>query len=133
MKKKTTTQPRIEDQAHYYKVGRLRKSVAEQIRRVAADIYISENYLKHIFNRHKKELEGIGITPKVFVDLVVSNFNRIYKGTGRSILLVLWNGKPKVVAVELNFALKKEFYEVKTATVMRKEFFNDRNLLWKKE
>jgi len=70
----------INAQAHYEKVGRLRKPIADAINRKAADIYISENNLKHILLKHGAELEGVGLTPKIFVDLVVMGFNRIYKG-----------------------------------------------------
>ena len=123
----------IKEQMQYRKVGRLRTPVAAAIERKPADIYINDKQLRHIFHRHEEDLAHFGLTPKVFVDLVVNNFNRIYKGGGRSLLLVLWNGKPKVVAVELNFALKKEFYEVKTASVYRKEFFCNKQQLWAKK
>jgi len=133
MKKKTVNRPQIEDQTHYKKIGRLKKTIADQINRKTADIYINENYLKHIFLQHQTELTQLGLTPKMFIDLVVNGFNRIYKGSGNSLLLVLWNGKPKSTAIEMNFALQKGFYEVKTATVMSKIFLSRKKLLWKKE
>ncbi|MDR0438389.1 MAG: hypothetical protein LBH22_08855 [Bacteroidales bacterium] len=133
MKKKSTQKSTIQAQPHYTKVGRLRKPIAKQIRRVAADIYISENHLKHIFIRHEDEMENIGLTPQMFIDLVLNGFNRIYKGKNEALLLVLWNCKPKVTIIELNLALEKEFYEIITATIMRKEYLEDRELLWKKE
>lgn len=123
----------IEEQKQYKKVGRLRAPIAAAIGKKTADIYLNEKQLKHIFYRHAEDLAYFGLTPKLFVDLVVKGFNRIYKGSGRSLLLVLWNGKPQVVAIELNFALKKEFYEVKTASVYRKEFFDNKQLLWSKK
>ena len=61
MKKQTTPHPRIEDQGHYHKIGRLRKPIAEQIHRKSADIYIDDNHLKHIFAQHQKELERQGL------------------------------------------------------------------------
>jgi len=132
MKKKTANRPQIEDQTHYTKIGKLKKSIADQISRETADIYVCENHLKHILNRHKSELESVGLTPQMFVDLVVINFNRIYKGVGNSLLLVLWNGRPKSTAIEMNYALQKGFYEIKTATVMRKDFFKNKKMLWEK-
>ena len=117
----------------YEKVGRLKQPVAKAINRKAADIFINQNYLKHILIRHKDELEALGFTPKAFVDLAVENFNMIYEGTEESLLLVMQNGKPKVVAIEMNFALKNGFYEVKTATVMSKKYFINKKLLWKKK
>ncbi len=93
---------KIQNQQHYTKIGRLRKPIANKIRRKAADIYIDENHLKHIFNRHKTELAKLGLTPLMLVDLVVNGFNQIYKSnTTNSILLVKWNGIPQVVVIEL--------------------------------
>ena len=93
MKKKTVNRPQIEDQRHYKKIGKLKKSIADQIHKPSANIYVDDNHIKHIFNRHKDELEKIGFTPMMFVNAVVSNFNRIYKGHGNALQLVVWNGK----------------------------------------
>lgn len=123
----------IQDQKQYEKVGRLRKPIADSIRRKAADIYIDHNHIKHILNEHKDDLANFGLTPKIFVDLVIKDFNRIYRGRGEALFLAVWNGKAKVIVVELNLALKKEFYEVKTASVYRKGFFDNKELLWVKK
>ena len=133
MKKKKISLSQVEDQVHYHRIGRLKKSVADQIHRRAADIYIDDNHLKHILLRHKDELEKVGLTPKMLVDLVVSNFNRIYKGHNESLQLVVWNGNAKVAIIEINSALKKEFYEVKTALIKAKENVNEADLLWVKK
>ncbi|MCL2416639.1 MAG: hypothetical protein FWD02_01720 [Bacteroidales bacterium] len=133
MKNKTASHPLIEDQRHYKKIGKLKKSIANHIGRKPADIYISENHFKHIFIRHKDEMENIGLTPQMFIDLVLNGFNRVYKGKNEALLLVLWNCKPKVTVIELNLALEKEFYEVIAATIVRKKYLEDRELLWKKE
>ncbi|GHU85399.1 hypothetical protein FACS1894153_0540 [Bacteroidia bacterium] len=127
MKKVKKNSP--DNQPHYTKVGRLRKPVADAIHRKAANIYLDENHLKHIFNRHEKDLANLGLTPSMFVELVTTNFNRIYEGSGNSLLLVKWNGMPKVIAIELNFALKEEFYEVKTGLVMEKYKFNKKKVI----
>ncbi|MDR0438217.1 MAG: hypothetical protein LBH22_07965 [Bacteroidales bacterium] len=132
--KKKTTRPRIEDQRQYKKIGRLRKNIADQIRKPAANIYVDDNHLKHIFEKHTNELAKVGLTPEMFVDLVVNNFNRIYKSNNReSILLVQWNGTPKVAVIELNLAFKDRFYEIKTAFVKTKVSFKNLKLLWKKK
>jgi len=134
MKKKTPTNcSRIEDQAHAQKLGRLSRSIAKAIRRESADIYITENYIKHIFNRHIEELRAVGYTPLDFAKEVVAGFNRVYKGAGDSILLVKWNGTPKVAAIELNLAFRKEFYEVKTAQIRAKVKMKSLELLWQKK
>ncbi len=129
---KKTTSTQIEDQPHAKKVGRLKQPIAKAIRRKSADIYITENYLKHIFYRHEKQLAEIGFTPEMFLEIVLKDYNRIYRGTGESLLLVKWNGAPKVAAIELNLAFKREFYEVKTAFIQDKSRLKCDNLLWKK-
>jgi len=129
----TPNRPRIEDQRHAKKLGRLSPAIAKAIRRKPADIYITENYVKHIFNRHVEELRAIGFTPFDFAKEVVARFNRIYRGTGNSILLVKWNGAAKVAAIELNLAFRKEFYEVKTAQIRDKGNLKADRLMWKKK
>lgn len=121
----------IEKQSQYKKVGRLKMSVAKSIRRKSADIYIDKNHIKHIEKTHGKELGYIGLDAYSFVKLVVVSFNQIRKGSGDSLLLVIYNGKPKVVAIELNFVLKKGFYEVKTATIINKNRLEKKELLLK--
>jgi len=134
MKTKTpTNSPRIEDQTHARKLGRLSQSIAKAIRRKSADIYITDNYVKHIFNRHIEELRAIGYTPFDFAKEVVTGFNRVYKGAGDSILFVKWNGTPRVAAIELNFAFQKDFYEVKTAQIRAKANMKNLELLWQKK
>ena len=123
----------IKEQKQYEKVGRLRKSVADAIGRKAADVYIDQNHLRHVFNKHKDDLAQLGLTPKMFVDLVVTGFNQIYKAQRNALYLVIQNGKSNVVVIEMNYAFKKGFYEVKTATVMRKDFFNGKELLWERK
>ena len=76
---------------NYTKVGRLSLPVAKTIRRKAADIYIDDNHLRHIFIHHDKELRALGFDALTFVRLVVNNYNRIYKGSGGSLLLVIYN------------------------------------------
>ncbi|MDR3350297.1 MAG: hypothetical protein LBN98_01450 [Prevotellaceae bacterium] len=44
---------------NYTKVGRLSQPVAKAIRRKAANIYIDDNHLRHIFLRHQEELAAI--------------------------------------------------------------------------
>ncbi|MCL2416309.1 MAG: hypothetical protein FWD02_00030 [Bacteroidales bacterium] len=133
MKKTQISHPRIEDQKHYKKIGKLRKAIATHIGRKSADIYIDENHLKHILLRHKSELAKIGFTPETFLNFVLNGFNRIYKGKRDALVLVVWNGVPKVAVIELNLALKKEFYEVLTAFIRTKSMFKKENLLWQKK
>jgi hypothetical protein len=130
---KKTSCSLIEDQLHAKKIGRLSQPIAKAIRRKSADIYITENYLKHIFIKHEIQLAAIGFTPKMFLEVVIKEYNRIYRGTGNSLLLTKWNGTPKIAAIELNLAFKEGFYEVKTAFIREKRRFKNEDLLWKKK
>ena len=123
----------IKEQQQYEKVGRLRKPVADRIGRNAADIYVDHSHLRHIVKNHAKDLADLGLTPKMFVELVVKNYNRIYKADRQALFLVIHNGYPKVTVIEMNYALKEDFYEVKTTSVRRKDFFNGKVLLWEKK
>lgn len=62
------------------KVGRLKMTVARQINRKCADIYLTSNYLKHIERRHKTELEKLGLSAIDFVFAVVKGIIRYEKG-----------------------------------------------------
>jgi hypothetical protein len=119
---------------HYTKVGRLKTTIAKSIHRKSADIYISENHLQHIYKRHSAELDALGLTNIEFVRLIINGFNQIREGKNEALLLVIYNSESnaKVVVIELNLALKKKFYEVKTATAYRKENINKKTLLWQK-
>jgi len=131
--KQTANRSRIEEQRHYRKVGRLSPTIAKAIRRKSADIYIDENHITHIFNRHEKELASIGFTPMMFLNAIINNFNRVYKGNRNALILVKWNGVPKVVIIELNLALKEGFYEVLTALIRAKKSLKTKDLLWQKK
>lgn len=100
----------------------------------SGEIKISDNYLKHIKNDHWKELEYFGFKAEDFVRFIVENFNQIREGTGNSYLLVVYDKKyPKVAAIELNYSLKKEFWEIKTAEPRRIESVEKRKLLYEKK
>ncbi len=106
-------------------------TIARAIHQKSADIFVSENHLKHIGNKHANELRQIGLTAKDLVSYVCQNFNQIRKGSGNSILLVVYNAKlPFVAAIELNLGLRNEFWEVKTAEPRRTSAVDKKALLW---
>lgn len=67
------------DNTKRIKVGRLKMTIARQINRKCADIYLTSNYLKHIERRHKTELEKLGLSAIDFVIAVVKGYNQIAK------------------------------------------------------
>lgn len=71
------------------------------------------------------------LTAFELVTFIVANFNQIRKGENESYWLVIFGkDKPKVAAVELNYSLKQEFWEIKTAIPMRIIAVKKKTLLW---
>ena len=129
MEKQRKNKPGIPEGA--IKVGRLRMSVAKKINRKCADIYLTPNYLKHIVNRHKKELDTLGLSPVDFVRAVVQQYNQIREGSGDSLLLVVFNGQLNNTA-GIDLSLSGDHWEVKTAEPRKTEDIIRRKLLWSK-
>ena len=113
------------------KVGRLKLTIARKINKKCADIYLTPNYLKHIERRHKIELEKVGFTAVDFVKAVVKSYNQIRKGSGDSILLVIFNGDLNYTA-GIDLCLSGDHWEVKTAEPRKTEDIIKRKLLWEK-
>lgn len=65
-------------------------TIAKAIKRKCADIYITDNYLKHISNYHRIELESLRINALDYAKLIATNFTQIRKGSGDSLLLVIY-------------------------------------------
>ena len=113
------------------KVGRLKLTIARKINKKCADIYLTPNYLKHIERRHKTELEKVGFSAVDFVKAVVKSYNQIRKGSGDSILLVIFNGDLNYTA-GIDLCLSGDHWEVKTAEPRKTEDIIKRKLLWEK-
>jgi hypothetical protein len=117
----------------YTKIGRLKSTIAKEAHIKCADIYISDNQIKHIKARHKTELEQLGITAELYIKMVVENFNEIRKGSGDSILLVVYQdteSKHHTAAVSLNYSIKEGFWEIKTAQPRKTEDILKREKIW---
>ena len=115
----------------YTKVGRLKSTIARQAHLKCADIYVSENEIKHIENKHSVELEQLGLPADVYVKTIINNFNEIREGANGSILLVIFekdNDFHNTAALTLNYSIEEGFWEVKTAQPR-----NTKNLLKKKK
>ena len=113
------------------KVGRLKLTIARKINKKCADIYLTPNYLKHIERRHKTELEKVGLSAVDFVKAVIKGYNQIRKGSGDSILLVIFNGDLNYTA-GIDLCLSGDHWEVKTAEPRKTEDIIKRKLLWEK-
>ena len=117
----------------YTKLGRIKSTIAQEAHIKCADIYISVNQLKHIYARHKTELEQIGMTAEEYIKYILNNFNQIRKGSGESILLVVYNeadDKHNTAAMALNYSIEKEFWEIKTAQPRKTDDILKREKIW---
>ena len=117
----------------YTKLGRIKSTIAQEAHIKCADIYISVNQLKHIYARHQKELEQIGMTAEEYIKYILNNFNQIRKGSGESILLVVYyepDDKHNTAAMALNYSIEKEFWEIKTAQPRKTDDILKREKIW---
>lgn len=116
----------------YIRVGRLKMNVAKAAHLKSADIYVSENYLKHIEKKHKSELQTLGINAYSYVKLIVDNYNQIRQGSDDSVLLVIFRegNYHDVAAIKLTYISRKDIWEVKTAQPRNTKDVLKRKLLW---
>lgn len=115
------------------KLGRLNATIAKSIGKTCADIYISYNHIKHIENKHHAELDLLGLGAVEYVRLIVQSYTQIRIGSGSSILLVLFKGdnsRHPVAAIDLNYSLKDNIWEVKTAGARETSAVIKKKLLW---
>lgn len=115
----------------FYKMGRLKVTIAKKIGVKSADIYIDASHLHHIATNHAKELKPLGIDAESYVRMIVNQYNMILKGSGTSILLVIYTEDLNhVAAIDLNYSIKKNFWEVKTAQPRRNSEIERKEKLW---
>lgn len=125
----------MESKVHhpYIKVGRIKSTIAQDAHIKCADIYISENQIKHISARHHTELLQLGFTVEQYIKYIIDNYNQIRKGAGDSILLVVFNNsntKHDSAAMALNYCIEKEFWEIKTAQPRKTDDILKRKKIW---
>lgn len=66
-----------------------------------------------------------------FVCMVCRQFNQIRKGSGSSLLLVVYDEHlSKVAAIDLNYSLKEGFWEIKTAEPRDGSTVRKKALIW---
>ena len=113
------------------KVGEITPEISRFIKRQNGEIFLEEDRVFHIDDeKHKREIEAIGLSIADFVKLVCENFNEIRQGNGRSILLVQNSGKKLVAAVKL---VVGDYYTVSTALPMRTKYLTKKKLLWSQD
>lgn len=117
------------------KIGRLKFSIAKSLKIRCADIYLSKDAIKHVAEKHAKELASLGFEAETYIKLIVNGFNQVRQGTGQSFLLVIFNENKttqQTAAIALNFCQEKGVWEITTAQPRRTSEILKKKLLWKK-
>lgn len=123
----------------YTFVGHFHSATANAIGLPGGDIYISNNYLRHIKKRHNGELEQLGITALGYIRAILSNYNRIYgdkpnqKSIRPAVHFAIYNTMLSHVAiVVLNLAPNQGFWEINSAHPINIKELEKYPLLYKK-
>ena len=124
----------------YTFVGHFHSATANAIGLPGGDVFISRNYIKHIANRHGKELKQLGLSAVSYAKFVLGNFNRIYGDTPSrrterpTCLFVIYNPElSHVAAVEMNMAPKEGFWEIHTVHPISIKQLAENPLLYEKK
>lgn len=117
----------------YIKVGRISMTIAHEAHIKAADIVVTQNYLNHVDNVHKSQLDPLGLSAFDYIKIVVIQFSEIREAERNAVLLVKQNkDRPKdTVIIELTMNSKLHLWEVRTAEPRSK--VTGKKLLWRKE
>ena len=117
----------------FSKVGRITMTIARQAHIKAADIVVDKNHLVHIENKHKNQLQPLGLSAFDYVKIVLAQFTEIREAERNAVLIVKQNqGRPKdTVVIELTLNDKLHLWEVRTA--QPRSDVSDKKLLWRKE
>lgn len=117
----------------YIKVGRITMTIAREAHIKAADIVATQNYLSHIDNVHKSQLEPLGLDAFDYIKIVLEQFSEIREAERNAVLMVKKNqGRANdTVVIELTLNSKLHLWEVRTAEPRSK--VSGKKLLWRKE
>lgn len=105
------TAAKICDTDRFMKVGEITASVARAAGIEPGDIVLGSTALRHIEERHSKEIHTHRLTPLTTVQYVADNFNQIRQGSGNSLLLIVVGFKGDMTltaAIEINYSTKKK-------------------------
>ena len=101
----------------FIKVGRISMTIAREAHIKAADIVTTENYLIHIGNKHKSQLQPLGLNAFDYIKIVLAQFTEIREAERNAVLMVKQNpGRSNdTVVIELTLNYKLHLWEVRTA------------------
>lgn len=116
----------------FIKVGRISMTIAREAHIKAADIVTTENYLIHIGNKHKSQLQPLGLNAFDYIKIVLAQFTEIREAERNAVLMVKQNpGRSNdTVVIELTLNYKLHLWEVRTA--QPRSDVSKNKLLWRK-
>lgn len=118
----------------YVRVGHLSCAIAKKVGVTSGDIMIDDHTLAHIFKSHRRQLEDLGVTPLVFIEMTIKSFNQIYQGHDNRLLLTCKSGEDHQKTIVISLLLRnKSFWEVVTGGPWRTEFFKNKTPLYEKK
>lgn len=117
----------------FIKVGRISMTIAREAHIKAADIVTTENYLIHIGNKHKSQLQPLGLNAFDYIKIVLAQFTEIREAERNAVLMIKQNpGRTNdTVVIELTLNSKLHLWEVQTA--QPRSDISKNKLLWSKE
>lgn len=116
---------------HFEIVGFIPESIAKNIGRESGFIGLTEKGIKHINDRHSKELKLLGMDAIVFCRFIADNYNEIRKGTYNEIFIIVGSEKTSNSAViRLKELENGKYYYIETACPMKRSYLKKKELLW---
>ena len=117
--------------------GEITPEMGKTMRRQAGKIRLRQGNeawgLTHIENRHGKDFAALGFkSARDFVSQVASGFTKIYKGRGAALDVVLDEQARGMLIVSLEPSVDGDFYDIKTATPIRRDQFKNETPLWER-
>lgn len=104
------------------------------------DVVMDGSHAVHIGNDHRKELKALGISPTMFVQIVVDNFNTLYLGNvengKQSYVLVVYDvPMSKAAAITMEYHPDGCYWLVRTAFPIRAAEIRNHpeKIIWTKE
>ena len=115
--------------------GEVTPEMGRAMRRQAGKIRLRQGNeawgLTHIEQRHGRDVAALGYSSvQDFVSKVAHGFTKIYKGRGAALDVVIDNEARGMLIVSLEPSEDGDFYDIKTATPIRRDQFKNEKPLW---
>lgn len=115
--------------------GQISAEMGKAMRRQAGAIRLRQGNeawgLTHIEMRHGRDVVAMGYSDaRDFVSKVAQGFTKIYSGRGAALDVVIDNEARGMLIVSMEPAADGDFYDIKTATPIRRDQFKNEKPLW---